>query len=324
MGTSGNVDPVVPHKTKTYREGGNAAEGGVPMCTLRNFPHLIGTASSGPATSSRSSSRSPRGACASSPRTRRPPWRTCARSSRAATLRADGAAADAEAPSLLRLALTPLANRRAACAQRAFDAFHALFRDMILDLTTAYPADARVKGADGADKGPFWSGHKKFPSPATYGAGNGDDWKFLVSATHLLAQSAAPSSPAAVTTDDHGGEAVRGLGRAPRRVLATPAYVSKKVDTTGMEQGAPKPEEAAMAGDDHARWASRPSRSSRARTRARSSTWSPRTSRRTTLRSTSSVTACANCRRNSRSPRRTRLPKLTRAASPAIATTRRR
>ena len=42
MGTSGNVDPIVPHKTKTYREGGNAAEGqGVPMCTLRNFPHLI-------------------------------------------------------------------------------------------------------------------------------------------------------------------------------------------------------------------------------------------------------------------------------------------
>ena len=25
MGTSGNVDPIVPHKTKTYREGGNAA-----------------------------------------------------------------------------------------------------------------------------------------------------------------------------------------------------------------------------------------------------------------------------------------------------------
>merc|ERR1719335_224415 len=41
MGPSGNVDPVVPHKTRTYRDGGEAAEGGgIPMCTLRNFPHL--------------------------------------------------------------------------------------------------------------------------------------------------------------------------------------------------------------------------------------------------------------------------------------------
>lgn len=41
MGTSGNVDTVVPFKTRTYREGGKAAEGGgVPMCTLRNFPQI--------------------------------------------------------------------------------------------------------------------------------------------------------------------------------------------------------------------------------------------------------------------------------------------
>ena len=38
MGTSGNVDPIVPHKTKTYREGGNAAEGqGVPCAHCGTF-----------------------------------------------------------------------------------------------------------------------------------------------------------------------------------------------------------------------------------------------------------------------------------------------
>ena len=42
MGTSANVDVVVPHMTKSYKDGGTAAEGGgIPMCTLRNFPHLI-------------------------------------------------------------------------------------------------------------------------------------------------------------------------------------------------------------------------------------------------------------------------------------------
>ena len=33
---------VVPGLTKSYSEGGKAGEaGGIPMCTLRNFPHLI-------------------------------------------------------------------------------------------------------------------------------------------------------------------------------------------------------------------------------------------------------------------------------------------
>ena len=42
MGTGANVDIVVPHMTRSYADGGAADEGGgVPMCTLRNFPHLI-------------------------------------------------------------------------------------------------------------------------------------------------------------------------------------------------------------------------------------------------------------------------------------------
>ena len=42
MGTAANVDVVVPHGTISYADGGNAeVGGGIPMCTLRNFPHLI-------------------------------------------------------------------------------------------------------------------------------------------------------------------------------------------------------------------------------------------------------------------------------------------
>ena len=38
-GFSGNVDPIVPHKTKTYREGGNAAEGpGRPDVHVEELP----------------------------------------------------------------------------------------------------------------------------------------------------------------------------------------------------------------------------------------------------------------------------------------------
>ena len=36
------LSTIVPHQTRSYADGGAADEGGgVPMCTLRNFPHLI-------------------------------------------------------------------------------------------------------------------------------------------------------------------------------------------------------------------------------------------------------------------------------------------
>uniref|UniRef100_A0A0A9YZZ0 Ubiquitin-activating enzyme E1 Y n=1 Tax=Lygus hesperus TaxID=30085 RepID=A0A0A9YZZ0_LYGHE len=41
MGTSGNLDIIVPNKTTSYADGGSADQsGGIPMCTLRNFPYI--------------------------------------------------------------------------------------------------------------------------------------------------------------------------------------------------------------------------------------------------------------------------------------------
>ena len=87
----------------------------------------------------------------------------------------------------LAVATAPLEQRRQLCAQRSYDAFHGFFRDQICDLIRAYPKDARVM-KNGQDKGPFWSGHKRFPTAATYGD-HEDQWRFLVSATHILSQS---------------------------------------------------------------------------------------------------------------------------------------
>ena len=38
MGTGGNIDPIVPGETKTYRDGGEAVEGGGIPCVLYEFP----------------------------------------------------------------------------------------------------------------------------------------------------------------------------------------------------------------------------------------------------------------------------------------------
>lgn len=50
-----------------------------------------------------------------------------------------------------------------------FDFFITNFRNAILDLTHAFPADARnVDKTTGADLGPFWHGHKRFPNAAHF------------------------------------------------------------------------------------------------------------------------------------------------------------
>lgn len=147
-------------------------------------------------------------------------------------------AARLEAESLLeavRLAVEPdIAKRRAACAQLAFSAFHRLFRDQILDLVAAYPADARVKDKEGRDKGPFWSGHKKFPTPATFDTNNEAHWQFLISTTHLVSQMVG-GQPRKQEDDDEYAAHERDQRFAADLAshLATPAYVSRAVDASG-------------------------------------------------------------------------------------------
>mmetsp|Transcript_15178 Transcript_15178/g.52012 ORF Transcript_15178/g.52012 Transcript_15178/m.52012 type:complete len:876 (-) Transcript_15178:2061-4688(-) len=138
MGTSGNVEPIVPHKTKTYREGGAAAEGGgIPMCTLRNFPHLIEHCIEWardkfaelfvrPAEKARKLLAAPEGVLDE----------FCRKvdSQDATVLQAALVELEQLLATVQLAAVRPGALRRQFAAQRAFDAFHALFRDQILDL----------------------------------------------------------------------------------------------------------------------------------------------------------------------------------------------
>eukprot|EP00929_Paragymnodinium_shiwhaense_P062973 TRINITY_DN31487_c0_g1_i1.p1 TRINITY_DN31487_c0_g1~~TRINITY_DN31487_c0_g1_i1.p1 ORF type:complete len:1224 (+),score=346.63 TRINITY_DN31487_c0_g1_i1:82-3753(+) len=182
MGPAGNIDPIVPFKTQTYRDGGQADEGGgIPMCTLRNFPHLpdhciewardqfellfvksskqVGKFYEDPDTfiAERSSS-------------------------------SDFAQAIFEVRGLLSLLSAAASPSLQSAAQMAFDYFHMLFRDKITDLTTAFPADARVIDPETKqDKGAFWSGHKKFPSAAVFDVANETHWRFQVATTALFA-----------------------------------------------------------------------------------------------------------------------------------------
>lgn len=241
MGASGNVDPIVPFKTRTYKEGGNAADtGGIPMCTLRNFPHLTDHCVEWardkfaelfvkPAKRAVKFSRDPAGVIGE----------LRAKLSQANDAQAvDAAKHDIDTlADMVTIATSPdLALRRQASATRAFEAFHALFRDQILDLTAAYPADARVKDKDGRDKGPFWSGHKKFPTPAQYDPDCEPHWLFLVATTHLLSQIVGGQPRKTEQDDEYAANERDALwARDLASTLVVPSYLRRAVDSTDIE-----------------------------------------------------------------------------------------
>jgi ubiquitin-activating enzyme E1 len=183
MGTSGNTDTISPFKTRIYADGGAAAEGGgVPMCTLRNFPHLTDH-------------------CIEWSRDQFELFFVKLPKSVLKYLEDPDAfenekrtLADAEpgqalfetrcVNSLMSAAKTPTVG---SAAQVAFDLFHYLFRDKILDLQAAFPRDYRVVDKDtGADKGPFWSEKKRYPTAAEFNVRDQAHLDFMISATCLF------------------------------------------------------------------------------------------------------------------------------------------
>lgn len=193
MGTAGNVDIIVPGKTSSYSDGGGADQtGGIPMCTLRNFPyiydHCIEWARSqfddlfvSPMQSAHQIIEDPKGYIG-----------------RIAKEVAQ-ASSDGEKRSLIAKHLVPLRSLKRMldilakgasmdeCGQLAYDVVFRLFRDRILDLQACFPRDARKKNGE-----PFWSGHRKFPAAlsaadAAAVMADADANNFLVAGVNLYA-----------------------------------------------------------------------------------------------------------------------------------------
>mmetsp|Transcript_21138 Transcript_21138/g.54122 ORF Transcript_21138/g.54122 Transcript_21138/m.54122 type:complete len:1186 (+) Transcript_21138:63-3620(+) len=186
MGTGANVDIVVPHMTRSYADGGAADEGGgVPMCTLRNFPHLIDHCIEWARAKFEDLFADPAQKAAKV----LDDVDTFLKKTRAETLHAaDGRSSKIvkEIPKLQTLIATLEIGAKGPtmedAVRLAWRAFHELFRDMILDLTDKFPEDATTTKGD-----PFWSGHKRFPKAQTYDPSDTAHVEFMIAASNLFA-----------------------------------------------------------------------------------------------------------------------------------------
>ncbi|CUG89594.1 ubiquitin-activating enzyme E3, putative [Bodo saltans] len=165
MGTGGNVDIVVPRKTTSYSDGGAADEtGGIPMCTLRNFPYIYDHCIEWARAQFDDLFVSP---VQQSLQLIEDPASFVAKVRR----EIDGAETEGQRRTFLEKHVKSLKGIQATltlissqvtiadCVAMAWRVFHANFRDRILDLQLAFPADAKKSNGDA-----FWSGHRTFPT----------------------------------------------------------------------------------------------------------------------------------------------------------------
>jgi len=232
MGPSGNVDPVVPHLTRSYADGGQAVEGGgIPMCTLRNFPHLPIH-------------------CIEWARdlfaaifVKLPKTTIQAMEDVDAFIEDKSSTTDLAQVLLdIRVMLSLLRacqNRTIEnCAQVAFDVFHILFRDKIIDLVNAFPEDARIVDPETKqDKGAFWSGHKKFPTIAKYNPEDSSHTGFLIALTNLIAATVGlvpqkKENDKTYLANQRSPEWINGIAKN----LIAPEYVQGAINTEGDEE----------------------------------------------------------------------------------------
>jgi ubiquitin-activating enzyme E1 len=123
-------------------------------------------------------------------------------------------------------------------AQVAFDLFHFLFRDKILDLQAAFPKDMRIKDEKGEDKGPFWGEKKRYPTAAVFNPDDESHTTFLLSATVLLAVAAGLIPPKDENSDSwleeyRSREFIVGVAST----LRPPTYIQSPAEVAGIDGG---------------------------------------------------------------------------------------
>lgn len=239
------VDTIVPFKTRTYADGGNAAEGGgVPMCTLRNFPHLTDH-------------------CIEWSRDQFELLFVKLPKSLENYLNdpalfeqkiREKAASEAGAAFFDIRSVTSFANLVANpsignAAQLAFDLFHFLFRDRILDLQAAFPLDSRVIDKNtGIDKGPFWGEKKRYPTVATFNPNDEVHTEFILSCTCLFSVMVGLIPP----KDENDSEWLQEYRSSDWVVqmvsnLSPPAYVQAPVTSADLDD-APEMDKSILEG----------------------------------------------------------------------------
>jgi len=230
LGTQANTVICLPNKTPSYSEGAVAGENqGIAQCTLRNFPfldlHCIEWAREmfndlfqhGPDAQNSFMENKER----------------FYQKLQASPLEERGTLEKVKR--WLDLSKAPSFQL---CVQMAVDQFNNFYRDGINDLINNFPEDARVKDdSTGADMGPFWHGHKRFPRASNFDPKNESHLDYVFAAANILASVFC-------VPEVHDREAVRKVAASTtvKPYKFTGAKIKLDEDKKGAEKKEKEPE----------------------------------------------------------------------------------
>jgi len=178
LGTKANSEIVIPHKTKSYREHEQAPEdNSIPMCTLRNFPHLIehciewGRAQfteifEGPPKNINTFLED--------------------RAKFYENMKKQKNVDEMEHVNDTIVMLQQGFNFKT-CLNLALFYLNKFFYVKIKDLIHCFPADAVTEDPETKEKSPFWTGAKRFPRPVELDLKDPQIFDFLFNSTNLFA-----------------------------------------------------------------------------------------------------------------------------------------
>jgi len=181
LGTKANSEIILPFVTKSYRdhEKNHGDEESIPMCTLRNFPHLIEHCIEWARAQFTEVFEDPPKDVNSFLTDKDAFFKKVMKQKLSTKLdMLDGV------QRLLGYARVPTFRT---AIQMAFDQFNSQYRDRILNLTYAFPEDFFKRDDVTGDETLFWSGAKRFPRAAEFIVDEELFFEYLYHAANLFA-----------------------------------------------------------------------------------------------------------------------------------------
>jgi len=183
LGTKANNEVIIPHKTQCYSDHPDQELEGIPMCTLRNFPHFIEHCIEWARAQFTTLFENGPQEVNSLLKDREGYFTSVTKEGNAVAQREKLAAA--------KFYLEKSVNATyQTCVQMAYDEFIAQYRNRINDLTHAFPEKTRkINEVTKEDEGPFWAGEKRFPSSAVFDPKDDLHASYIMNSANLLAFS---------------------------------------------------------------------------------------------------------------------------------------
>eukprot|EP01126_Amoeba_proteus_P044059 TRINITY_DN4877_c0_g1_i8.p1 TRINITY_DN4877_c0_g1~~TRINITY_DN4877_c0_g1_i8.p1 ORF type:complete len:871 (+),score=213.01 TRINITY_DN4877_c0_g1_i8:852-3464(+) len=179
LGTKANSEIVIPGKTKSYSQHEAAAETHeIPMCTLRNFPHLIEHCIEWARAQFTEIFEDP------------PKNINSFLEDRAKFLAKMKKSNNLEELQNIKQTISYLTEDLVSygtCIKLAFHYFCQFFYTRIRNLIYAFPENATITDKETGAEAPFWSGSKRFPRPVEYDLEDEFQVAFLHNSSNLFA-----------------------------------------------------------------------------------------------------------------------------------------